>query len=61
MEPDSQDLDPYLAGARGGTSAVCSGLDEAGFKAHAEKAKEGCPVSKALAGPKITLTATLRK
>jgi len=43
------------------TEGVVPGLDEAGFKAHAEKAKEGCPVSKALAGPKITLTATLHK
>ena len=43
------------------TEAVVPGLDEAAFKAHAEKAKAGCPVSKALAGPKITLTATLHK
>ncbi len=34
-------------------------LDEAAFRGHAEKAKEGCPVSKALAGPKITLDAQL--
>jgi osmotically inducible protein OsmC len=32
------------------------GLDEAGFRAAAEAAKEGCPVSKALAGvPEIEL------
>jgi lipoyl-dependent peroxiredoxin len=35
------------------------GLDEAGFQAAAQKAKEGCPVSKALAGTTITLEASL--
>jgi len=36
------------------------GLDEAGFREQAEGAKEGCPVSKALAGvPEITLDAAL--
>ncbi len=35
------------------------GLDEAAFTAAAEKAKAGCPVSKALAGVTITLDATL--
>ena len=36
------------------------GLDEAGFVAAAEKAKAGCPVSKALTGvDKITLDAAL--
>jgi len=43
------------------TEAVVPGLDEAAFRGHAEKAKEGCPVSKALAGPKITLAAKLLK
>ncbi|MDX2115215.1 MAG: OsmC family protein [Planctomycetota bacterium] len=32
------------------------GLDASQFKQHAETAKASCPVSKALAGPKITLT-----
>ena len=32
------------------------GLDAAGFKAAAETAKDGCPVSKALAAVPITLT-----
>jgi osmotically inducible protein OsmC len=32
------------------------GMSEADFKKHAEAAKASCPVSKALAGPKITLT-----
>lgn len=36
------------------------GLDDAGFRAAAESAKAGCPVSKALAGvPEITVAATL--
>ena len=36
------------------------GLDEAAFKEHAQAAKEGCPVSKALAGvPEMTLDASL--
>ncbi len=38
------------------------GLDENGFRAAAEDAKDGCPVSKALAGvPEITVQATLEK
>ena len=36
------------------------GIDEAAFKAAAQGAKEGCPVSRALAGvPEITLNASL--
>ena len=35
------------------------GLDEAGFRAAAETAKAGCPVSKALTGVEITLKASL--
>jgi lipoyl-dependent peroxiredoxin len=36
------------------------GIDEAAFKEHANAAKAGCPVSRALAGvPEITLDATL--
>lgn len=36
------------------------GMDEATFKEHAEAAKKGCPVSRALASvPEITLDATL--
>ena len=35
------------------------GLDEAGFKDAAEKAKASCPVSKALTGVDITLDAAL--
>jgi osmotically inducible protein OsmC len=35
------------------------GLDEDGFKAAADKAKEQCPISKALTGVEITLDAAL--
>jgi osmotically inducible protein OsmC len=35
------------------------GLDEAGFQDAAEKAKAGCPISKALAAVDITLDAAL--
>jgi osmotically inducible protein OsmC len=41
------------------TEAVVPGLDDAAFRTHAEKAKMDCPVSKALAGSKITLKAKL--
>jgi osmotically inducible protein OsmC len=34
-------------------------LDDAGFREAAEKAKTGCPVSKALTGTDITLDAAL--
>jgi len=35
------------------------GIDEATFKKHAEEAKAGCPVSRALTGVEIKLTAKL--
>jgi osmotically inducible protein OsmC len=35
------------------------GLDEKTFQEHATKAKEGCPVSQALAGVEISLNARL--
>jgi len=41
------------------TEAEVPGLDAAAFKEHAEAAKKGCPVSKALQGVEITLDATL--
>ncbi len=42
-------------------STVCDipGIDEDSFQKHAAEAKEGCPVSRALAGPEITLDAKL--
>lgn len=39
--------------------AVVPGLDAAGFQEHAENAKVGCPVSRALAAVTITLDAAL--
>lgn len=41
------------------TEAEVPGIEEGAFQEHAEAAKKGCPVSKALAGPVITLRATL--
>jgi osmotically inducible protein OsmC len=42
------------------TTGKVPGIDEAAFLQHAEEAKTGCPVSKALAGvPDVTLEATL--
>lgn len=39
--------------------ATVPGMDEQTFQQQAEATKSGCPVSRALAGPKITLTAKL--
>ena len=36
------------------------GLDDGAFQGHADAAKKGCPVSKALAGVQIGLTARLK-
>lgn len=41
------------------TEATVPGMDSAAFKARAEGAKKNCPVSKALAGTAIILTAKL--
>ena len=41
------------------TRARVPGIDQAAFEEAARGAKENCPVSKALAGPEITLEATL--
>ena len=42
------------------TEERITGVDEQQFRAHAEKAKRACPVSRALAGiPEIVLTARL--
>lgn len=41
------------------TTATVPGLDDAAFQAIAQETKKGCPVSKALAGTTITLTASL--
>ncbi len=50
---------PVISRIELSTEAVVPGLDAAAFQKHAEAAKAGCPVSKALAGPKIELTAKL--
>ena len=41
------------------TSAQIPGIDDATFQKHAADAKQNCPVSRALAGTKISLKATL--
>jgi osmotically inducible protein OsmC len=41
------------------TEGTVPGITEEDFRKHAEVAKRGCPVSKALAGPEITLEAKL--
>ncbi len=41
------------------TEAEVPGIDEEKFQQLAQDAKKGCPVSKALAGPEITLSAKL--
>lgn len=43
------------------TKATVSGVDDAKFQAIAEETKKNCPVSKALAGTKITLNASLAR
>ncbi len=43
------------------TEAQVPGIDDAAFQKFAQGAKEGCPVSKALAATKITLEAKLVK
>jgi osmotically inducible protein OsmC len=43
------------------TQAEVPGVSDAEFQEHAEAAKNGCPVSKALAGPEIRLHAELVK
>ena len=40
------------------TEGIVPGVDDATFKRIAEDAKQNCPVSKALAGSQISLTAT---
>ncbi len=43
------------------TEASVDGIDDATFQKFADETKAGCPVSKALAIPKVVLTARLRK
>lgn len=51
---------PSLASIELAVEGAVPGIDEAAFQEHAEAAKAGCPVSRALAGvPEITLDARL--
>src|SRR5512139_2085804 len=53
------DAGPTIARIELTTEASVPRIGEQDFLAHAEAAKKGCPVSKALAGPQITLSARL--
>jgi osmotically inducible protein OsmC len=57
---EKQDNGFAITGIALTTEASVTGIDEAKFQAIAEDTKKGCPVSKALAGTKITLTASLK-
>ncbi|MBA8792447.1 osmotically inducible protein OsmC [Friedmanniella endophytica] len=59
LGPDKDNGGFKLTGIKLTVTGEVDGLDEAGFKAAAEKAKAGCPVSKALTGVEITLDASL--
>ena len=59
LGPDKADGGFRLTGIRLTVRGEVDGLDEAGFADAAEKAKAGCPVSKALTGVEITLDAAL--
>jgi lipoyl-dependent peroxiredoxin len=50
---------PKIALIELATEAVVPNLTDAAFQKHAEAAKKGCPVSKALTGPRIELKAKL--
>jgi osmotically inducible protein OsmC len=51
---------PTIAQIELDVEGTVAGIDEAHFREHAEEAKAGCPVSRALAGvPDIQLTARL--
>ena len=53
------DSDPGITGIKLITEANVPDIDDDKFQQFAEGAKEGCPVSKALAGTEILLDATL--
>jgi len=59
LGPDSADGGFKLTGITLKVVGEVEGLDADGFAQAAQKAKEGCPVSKALAGVEITLDASL--
>ncbi|HWC36730.1 MAG TPA: OsmC family peroxiredoxin [Mycobacteriales bacterium] len=59
LGPDSERGGFAITGIELVVEGEVEGLDAAGFDAAAQKAKVGCPVSKALAGTTITLNASL--
>ncbi|WP_375405920.1 OsmC family peroxiredoxin [uncultured Amnibacterium sp.] len=59
LGPDSEKGGFALTGIALTVKGEVEGLDAAGFEAAAQAAKVGCPVSKALTGVDITLTASL--
>ncbi|MDO9378542.1 MAG: OsmC family protein [Nocardioidaceae bacterium] len=59
LGPDPSDGGFRLTGIALTVRGEVDGLDEAAFVQAAEKAKAGCPVSKALTGVEITLDASL--
>ena len=59
LGPDKADGGFKLTGIKLTVRAEVDGLDAAAFGDAAEKAKAGCPVSKALTGVDITLDAAL--
>jgi osmotically inducible protein OsmC len=61
LGPDESDGGFRLTGITLTVRGDVDGLDEAGFKDAADKAKIGCPVSKALTGVDITLDASLER
>jgi osmotically inducible protein OsmC len=59
LGPDTERGGFAITGIHLTVEGEVEGLDADGFAAAAQKAKEGCPVSKALAGTTITLDASL--
>ena len=59
LGPDEADGGFKLTGITLEVIGEVEGLDAAGFQDAADKAKAGCPVSKALSGVEITLAASL--
>ena len=59
LGPDQEAGGFKVTGIRLTVRGEVEGLDEAGFKEAAEKAKADCPISKALAAVDITLDAAL--
>src|SRR3954466_10417691 len=59
LGPDSAEGGFKLTGIKLTVRGEVEGLDEAGFLEAADKAKAGCPISKALASVDITLDAAL--